>query len=58
MTNVGALKSSSILLCKTKQNSPCRILVFHAKYNKNNVILRNTLIFLTFVKEMQGFWLR
>lgn len=56
MTNVGALKSSSILLCKTKQNSPCRILVFHAKYIKNNVILMNTLI-LTFVKEMQVFWL-
>lgn len=55
MTDVGALKSSSILLCKTKQNSPCRIVVFHAKYIKNNVILMNTLIFLTFVKEMQVF---
>lgn len=37
MTNIGALKSSSILLCKTKQDSPCKTLVFHAKYIKNNV---------------------
>jgi len=58
MTNAGALKSSNTLSCKTKQNSPCKILVFHANYLKNDVTLMNALIFLTFAKEMQGFSIR